>query len=105
MNANSGTPHDAAAFGFRYNGTGYDLVFATVKTDGGTMLEAAQINGNGQFGMQVKTVATLGATTAGLRSCVSDATQTLTAGIGAVVVGGGANNVPVYSDGTNWRIG
>ena len=24
---------------------------------------------------------------------------------GAVVAGGGSNNVPVYADGTNWRIG
>jgi len=42
---------------------------------------------------------------AGSRATVSDATQTLTAGIGAVVAGGGANIVPVFSDGTNWRIG
>ena len=42
---------------------------------------------------------------AGARSAVSNATQTLTAGIGAVVAGGGANIVPVFCDGTNWRIG
>ncbi len=42
---------------------------------------------------------------AGARASVSDATQTLTAGIGAVVAGGGANTVPVFCDGTNWRIG
>lgn len=36
---------------------------------------------------------------------VSDASVSHTAGIGAVVAGGGANKVPVYSDGTNWRIG
>jgi hypothetical protein len=42
---------------------------------------------------------------AGARSAVTNATQALTAGIGAVVVGGGANVVPVFSDGTNWRIG
>lgn len=41
----------------------------------------------------------------GGRATVTDATATLTAGIGAVVVGGGANIVPVFSDGTNWRIG
>jgi len=28
-----------------------------------------------------------------------------TAGIGAVVAGGGTTHVPVYCDGTNWRIG
>jgi hypothetical protein len=42
---------------------------------------------------------------AGARAAVSNATQTLTAGIGAVVAGGGANIVPVFCDGTNWRIG
>lgn len=41
----------------------------------------------------------------GARATVSDASQTLTAGIGGVVAGGGANIVPVFSDGTNWRIG
>jgi len=41
---------------------------------------------------------------AGGRATVTDATVTLAAGIGTVVVGGGANTVPVFSDGTNWRI-
>lgn len=37
----------------------------------------------------------------------SDATLTMTAGIGTVVIGGGANKVPVYTtdSGTTWRIG
>jgi hypothetical protein len=49
------------------------------------------------------TVAGLGtAGTAGRRSIVTDATVTTFA---SVVVGGGANKVPVYDDGTNWRIG
>lgn len=42
---------------------------------------------------------------AGARSAVTDSNAALTAGIGAVVAGGGANIVPVFSDGTNWRIG
>lgn len=42
---------------------------------------------------------------AGARAAVTDASQTLTAGIGAIVAGGGANIVPVFCDGTNWRIG
>lgn len=41
----------------------------------------------------------------GTRGQVSDANATHTAGIGAVVVGGGANNVPVRYDGAAWRIG
>lgn len=42
---------------------------------------------------------------AGARMMATDANATLTAGIGAIVAGGGANVVPVVSDGTNWRIG
>lgn len=42
---------------------------------------------------------------AGARHAVTDSNAALTAGIGAVVAGGGANVVPVFSDGTNWRIG
>lgn len=49
------------------------------------------------------TVATLPATaTAGARAYVTDATATTFA---SVVAGGGTNKVPVYGDGTNWRIG
>lgn len=39
---------------------------------------------------------------AGARAFVTDANATTFA---SVVAGGGANGVPVYSDGTNWRIG
>jgi hypothetical protein len=39
---------------------------------------------------------------AGARAFVTNATATTFA---SAVVGGGANNVPVYSDGTVWRIG
>jgi hypothetical protein len=38
----------------------------------------------------------------GARTFVSDANATTFA---SIVAGGGANKVPVYSDGTNWRIG
>lgn len=51
------------------------------------------------------TVATLPAAAAGLagfKAFVTDANATTFA---SVVVGGGANGVPVYCDGTNWRIG
>ena len=53
----------------------------------------------------VYTVATLpSAVTSGVgaRSFVSDANATTFA---STVAGGGANKVPVYSDGTNWKIG
>jgi hypothetical protein len=51
------------------------------------------------------TVATLPAAAtagAGARAFVTDANATTFA---SIVAGGGANGVPVYSDGTNWRIG
>jgi len=55
--------------------------------------------------LTVYTVATLpSAATAGVgaRAFVSDATLAVFA---STVAGGGANKVPVYSDGTNWKIG
>jgi biotin synthase-like enzyme len=45
------------------------------------------------------------ATLAGARAHVTDSNAAFTAGIGAIVAGGGANVVPVFCDGTNWRIG
>jgi hypothetical protein len=51
------------------------------------------------------TVAGLPAGVTGARAYVTDSNATLTAGIGAVVVGGGANVVPVFYDGANYRIG
>ena len=53
----------------------------------------------------VYTVATLPSAVtlgAGTRAFVSDANATTFA---SIVAGGGSNKVPVYSDGTNWRIG
>ena len=55
--------------------------------------------------MPVYAVASLPAASsaaAGARATVSDANATTFA---AIVAAGGANTVPVYSDGTNWRIG
>lgn len=50
-----------------------------------------------------KTVSTLPAAgNAGARDFVTDATSTTFA---SVVAGGGANKVPVFDDGSNWRIG
>lgn len=66
-----------------------------------------QITAEGNFipALFVYTVATLpSAATSGTgaRAFVSDA---LVATFASTVVGGGANKVPVYSDGTNWKIG
>ena len=51
---------------------------------------------------RVTTVASLGAATVGYRAMVTDANATTFA---SIVAGGGSNIVPVYADGTNWRIG
>lgn len=45
------------------------------------------------------------ATTAGLRAFINNGNLTASGNFGAQVTGGGSNTVPVYSDGTNWRIG
>lgn len=42
---------------------------------------------------------------AGTRAFVSDANLAASGNFGAAISGSGANNVPVYSDGTSWRIG
>ena len=55
--------------------------------------------------MTPRTVASLTAAStagAGAKDFVSDANATTFA---SIVAGGGGNNIPVYSDGTNWRIG
>jgi hypothetical protein len=39
---------------------------------------------------------------AGTRAFITDGS---TATFGATVTGGGSNKVPVYSDGTNWKVG
>ena len=48
---------------------------------------------------------TASASIAGMRMAVNNSNAALTAGIGAVVAAGGSNIVPVFCDGTNWRIG
>lgn len=56
-------------------------------------------------GVTVANLPAASATYQGARGTVTDATQALTAGIGAIVAGGSNNVVPVFCDGTNWRIG
>jgi len=52
------------------------------------------------------TVSGLGAAgSAGRRAMVTDATVVASGNFGAIVAGTGGNTVPVYDDGTNWRIG
>ena len=72
-------------------------------------LSAGELTANAVNGVvqapSVFTVSTLPsatATSAGVRTFVSDASSTTFA---SVVTGGGANTGPIYCDGTNWRIG
>ena len=54
----------------------------------------------------VASLQTCDAAHAGARQAVNDSNAvSFTAGIGAVVANGGSTHVPVYCDGTNWRIG
>ena len=74
---------------------------------GSSSTTTTQLHGIVVAARAVNTVATLpvAAVSTYGRSVVADANTTLTAGIGTVVAGGGANIVPVFCDGTNWRIG
>lgn len=69
----------------------------------GTSTPAAKLDVNGGVKIATTTVAGLpAATTAGMRYFVSDGTA---GAFRTVVAGGGAVFLPVYSDGTDWRIG
>lgn len=61
-----------------------------------------RVNAYVPFVMKEYTVATLPASGAYSRAFVTDANATT---FGSVVAGGGANKVPVFHDGTDWRIG
>jgi hypothetical protein len=79
---------------------GWLTQFATA-VNGWIALAAGAVNyllGNAR----VTTVAGLGTPTAGLRAFVTDATATTFA---SNVAGGSTNGVPVYADGTHWKIG
>lgn len=45
------------------------------------------------------------ASSEGYRAFVTDSNAAVSASIGVIVVGGGSTRAPVYSDGTNWRVG
>lgn len=73
---------------------------------------AATSVGSVSFSGAVKTVSTVVASLpaaatagAGARAFVTDGSTTVILGLGLTVTGGGANKVPVYSDGTNWIVG
>lgn len=78
-----------------------------VSADGSTWYTGITlvVAAKGVHKVQTFTVANLpaaGTAAAGAKAMVTDANATTFA---SVVAGGGASTVPVYSDGTNWRIG
>lgn len=84
---------------------------ASINFQNGTIIPASWLNdvNNAVYNnvipaSVVGTVAQLPSATLymGQRRVVSDATST---SFSTVVAGGGSHTVPVYSDGTNWRIG
>lgn len=78
-----------------------------------TIIDVIDSNGNATFDTltvnyikttaitvaELESAATLGA---GARSFVSDADTTT---FGTIVSGGGSNNIPVFSNGSNWLVG
>lgn len=80
----------------------------TVSRDPANVLKVADSNGVGYLKLIPTTVGSLTAAAtvgAGTKAFVTDSTNTLASSHGAVVTGGGSNFTPVYSDGTDWRIG
>lgn len=76
----------------------------TARAAGDTPVQLS--GGIGHLGnFTVATLPSAAASGGGATGFVTDANATMTAGIGTTVVGGGANKVPVYSDGVNWKIG
>ena len=91
-------------------GTG-SLVFATTPTlvtpilgvaSGTSLVTSSWVKTTPVAVASLVAAATAGA---GARHAVTDSNTAYTAGIGAIVAAGGANIVPVFCDGTNWRIG
>ena len=92
-----------------FSGSGTIATITSINDAGNTygplFLNASIIVPNALIRMKSYTVATLPTATsqgAGAVAYVTDATVTTFA---SVVAGTGSNKVPVYSDGTNWRIG
>lgn len=74
-----------------------------VTSTGALLIDASAVDADDvvyQAGVAVRS-----STYTGMRAFVTDSNTALTAGIGAIVAAGGSNVVPVFCDGTNWRIG
>jgi hypothetical protein len=73
--------------------------------DGGNIFGANVVEANTFSGTVVAFSSLPAATTTGLRAFINDANLVAVGNFGAQVSGGGSNTVPVWSNGTNWRIG
>jgi len=90
----SGSVHDEIVIGNQTGGGNYTTIIGNVQTTSTKLM--------GKLVTSTYTVATLPTGTAGSRSFVTNA---LTPTFGATVVGGGSVGVPVYHDGTSWKVG
>jgi hypothetical protein len=80
------------------------VTLSTEAGGGGTVRDIRLVKGGNTF-YTTETTTVSGLPSAGIKGryrFVTDATATTFA---SIVAGSGANNVPVYDDGTNWRIG
>jgi hypothetical protein len=101
VNGVTGVNIQTTAGGYTTIGAVGDTQTLTVNHDT-TNINSGITTIKGLLKQQTYTVATLPAGTAGSRSFVTNA---LTPTFGAAVVGGGAVGVPVYHDGTSWKVG
>ena len=86
--------------------TGLDIALA--RDSAGVVKVTDGSTGTGYLKLIPTTVGALTAAAtvgAGTKAFVTDSTSTLSSHHGQVVVGGGTNFVPVFSDGTNWIVG
>jgi hypothetical protein len=86
-------------------GNSVDNIYGSVIIEGNFTWEFSTRNALLLF--PAVTLATLpnAATAPGARAMIADSSVAASGNFGAVVVAGGANIVPVFSDGTNWFIG
>lgn len=113
-NSNVNIPSANGNITISVTGTSNVIVVSTSNTDitGNLFISENIISNNVTSNNLVKTVAVAFASLptaviagAGARAFITDGNIAATGNFAAQVQGGGSNNVPVYSDGTNWRIG
>lgn len=90
-----------------FTANGIHFVVNNGATDSASVSSTGQWTFNQPIITTVYTVGTLPAAASNTyaRTFVSDSSVAASGNFGAVVAGSGTNKVPVYSDGTNWRIG